>query len=93
MGVPIFRGLSCVLCAKSCQLLHCCWSITGLPISKCRKNCHTSLGFGDNRQTVSGRLGLLASLYACMITDNIRPMFHDPVTLPDIFGHYFVYNC
>ena len=47
---------------KSCQLLHCCWSITGLPISRCQKNCHTSLDFGDNRQTVSCRLGLLTSI-------------------------------
>ena len=65
-GGTDIQGVSCVLCEKSCQLLHCCWSITGLPISRCKKNCHTSLGFGDNRQTVSGRLGLLASLYIAL---------------------------
>ena len=47
-------------------ILHCCWSIIGLPISRCKKKCHTSLGFGDDRQTVSGWLGLLAGIF-CLI--------------------------
>ena len=37
--------------------------ITGLPISRCKYNCQIISGFGENRRTVSGRLGLLASIY------------------------------
>ena len=35
MGVLILSGTSCMLCEKSCQLLHCCWSMIGLSISRC----------------------------------------------------------
>ena len=46
MGVPIFSGASCMLHGKSCKILHCCWSMTGLPISE-RENCQIILGFKE----------------------------------------------